>query len=225
MSPIRDAYVPRGLGRRRSCQCGACKTCKHRRYMRDYLNRPDGVKCRERDCSRRIYTKGLCNKHWQFARVQDPAVRERRREQARAYIASSADYREHRRKYKNHYRKTNLNYRISDALRARLRLALKRRSKVGSAVRDLGCSIEQFVQHLESRFTAGMSWRNWSSRGWHIDHVKPLAVFDLRKAAQLRRACHYSNLQPMWASENCSKSLQPMWARENCSKDDLSPKD
>ena len=51
-----------------------------------------------------------------------------------------------------------------------------------------------------------MSWENHSQTGWHIDHIKPLSRFDLSDREQFLEACHYSNLQPLWAEDNLSKS-------------------
>jgi hypothetical protein len=50
-----------------------------------------------------------------------------------------------------------------------------------------------------------MSWGNYGFRGWHIDHIIPLASFDLTDREQFLKACHHTNLQPMWAKENLSK--------------------
>jgi hypothetical protein len=80
-------------------------------------------------------------------------------------------------------------------LRSRLSGILKK----GSPVRDLGCSIDEFRSYLESKWKPGMNWENHSKDGWHIDHIKRLADFDLTDKEQLLRACHYTNLQPMWA--------------------------
>ena len=67
-------------------------------------------------------------------------------------------------------------------------------------------TVEQLKQHLESKFQPGMSWDNWTTDGWHIDHIKPLSSFNLNDRKQLLSACHYTNLQPLWAKDNLSKS-------------------
>jgi hypothetical protein len=77
--------------------------------------------------------------------------------------------------------------------------------KSGSAVRDLGCSFEKLKRHLESQFQPGMTWKNYGLHGWHIDHIKPLVLFDLTNRKQFLEACNYKNLQPLWAKENLSK--------------------
>ena len=100
---------------------------------------------------------------------------------------------------------TDINFKLRINLRHRLKEALKGNFKSGSAVNDLGCSIEQLKIHLESKFQEGMSWDNWSFKGWHLDHIKPLSSFDLTDRNQLLQACHYTNLQPLWAKENLSK--------------------
>jgi len=107
--------------------------------------------------------------------------------------------------YQNNRIKTNIQYKLSVRLRNRLYGALQGNFKNGSAVTDLGCSISELKTHLESKFQPGMTWDNWSFEGWHIDHIKPLASFDLTDRKQLLLACHYTNLQPLWAFDNLSK--------------------
>jgi hypothetical protein len=50
-----------------------------------------------------------------------------------------------------------------------------------------------------------MTWTNWKPDGWHIDHIKPLASFDLTDPVQFKQAVNYTNLQPLWANENRRK--------------------
>jgi len=94
-------------------------------------------------------------------------------------------------------------------LRSRLYYAVVRAQagqKSASVVDLVGCTPQQLVTHLESLFLPGMSWDNYSLHGWHIDHIKPCAAFDLTDPAQQRECFHYSNLQPLWCEENRAKS-------------------
>jgi hypothetical protein len=99
----------------------------------------------------------------------------------------------------------DLNFKLADNLRSRLSKTLRRN---GSAVRDLGCTLDELKVHLESKFQLGMTWDNWSRDGWHIDHIRPLSSFDLTDAAQFIAAVHYTNLQPLWATENRKKGAR-----------------
>jgi hypothetical protein len=99
----------------------------------------------------------------------------------------------------------DLNCRIKNTLRARLNCAIRNSQKSGSAVSDLGCSIEDFKKYFDGLFQDGMSWDNWGKKTWHIDHILPLDSFDLSDREQLLKACHYTNLRPIWAHENSEK--------------------
>lgn len=97
---------------------------------------------------------------------------------------------------------------LAARLRSRLYKIVKGDVKVGSAVRDMGCSPDFLVQYLESKFQTGMSWENYGKEigKWHIDHIVPLSSFDLTDRKQFLTACHYTNLQPLWAIDNLQKS-------------------
>jgi hypothetical protein len=59
----------------------------------------------------------------------------------------------------------------------------------------------EFVTHLQSNFKEGMTLENHGE--WHIDHIKPCAL--ATSPEELAALFHYTNLQPLWASENLSK--------------------
>ena len=108
--------------------------------------------------------------------------------------------------YKRFRHKNDIQYKLACNLRTRLRSAINGNHKSGSAVKDLGCSISELKTYLESKFLPGMTWDNWNQYGWHIDHIKPLSSFNLTDREQLLEACHYTNLQPLWATDNLSKN-------------------
>jgi|ERR1035438_4037726 hypothetical protein len=97
----------------------------------------------------------------------------------------------------------DLNFKLANRLRARLYKITKGLVKAGSAVKDLGCSIIELKEHLEQQFQKGMTWDNYGT--WHVDHIRAISKFDLTDRQQFLEACHYSNLQPLWAVENIIK--------------------
>lgn len=99
---------------------------------------------------------------------------------------------------------TKVENRLRSILRNRIWDALKGRRKPGSAVRDLGCTVSELKSHLESKFVDGMSWDSYGE--WHVDHIVPLSKFDLSDEKQFKMAVHFTNLQPLWASDNLKKS-------------------
>jgi len=52
-----------------------------------------------------------------------------------------------------------------------------------------------------------MTWKNRSNKTWHIDHIIPLSRLNKNSSNEdIKKICHYSNLQPLWAEENIKKS-------------------
>ena len=89
-------------------------------------------------------------------------------------------------------------------LRRRTLLALKGKNKSANAMILLGVNnVEKVWIHLEKSFKPGMTRKNHGK--WHIDHIKPCASFDLTKPEEQAKCFHYTNLQPLWASENLAK--------------------
>jgi hypothetical protein len=100
-------------------------------------------------------------------------------------------------------RKIDIQYHLSCILRERLNKAVNGKYKSGSSIRNLGCSIDDLKIHIEKLFLLKMNWDNYGE--WHIDHIIPLAKFDLTDPNQIKLACHYTNLQPLWAKDNLQK--------------------
>ena len=111
------------------------------------------------------------------------------------------------RRYRERIRGT-AEYRIMNCIRAAMRRVRERGfTKSNRAAKYLGCSVSQARTHIEARFLPGMSWENHGE--WHIDHIKPVAAFDLSDPAQLELVTRWDNLQPLWAKDNLAKSSKP----------------
>ena len=132
-------------------------------------------------------------------------------EKKKIYFIKSKNKRAHYIKTRYH---SNINYKLSMILRNRLRRGIKNNQKSGSAVKDLGCSIEKFKLWLEMHWQNGMSWDNYGRGGWVIDHIVPLAKFDLSDKNQLLKAVNFSNLQPLWETDNLSKGDKLEWTKD-----------
>lgn len=111
----------------------------------------------------------------------------------------------YRRNYCKKRKSNNIEYRITCNLRNRLLDALAGRNKSSATLQLLGCSASELKIYLENRFTLGMTWDNYGRNGWHIDHIIPCSVFDLKNPEQQKKCFHYTNLQPLWAIDNYAK--------------------
>jgi hypothetical protein len=139
-----------------------------------------------------------------YAERQD--VRERHSITFKKWKEKNPDYmRNYMRKYKARRLKEDVLFAIQHAIRTRLNVALRQQNASGSAVEELGCSIQEFKLHIESMFQPGMHWGNRGIGGWHLDHIIPLSFFDLSDPGQRKRACHFTNMQPLWQAENLKK--------------------
>jgi hypothetical protein len=185
-------------------QCKACKSKYSKSHNAD-------SKVNERNKSlKKIYCLNNLEKEQQYRithKVQS------RKAQKDWYLRNKGLLKEKRRIYAKIRSKHDINFKLCKNLRTRLYCALKDNLKTGSAVEDLGCSIAKLKIHLQLKFTRRpknsaqiMTWNNYEYSGWHIDHVRPLSSFDLSDPAQLKEACHYTNLQPLWSEENLRKS-------------------
>ena len=173
---------------------------------------------RERELARnKTYQEAHKEEMRAYKKQWDEENKEKNKEYQRQYYLEHLEekrvykrkhYQENKEKI-NRYNKrryhSDINYKLACSQRRRLVNALRNNQKTGSAIKDLGCSVENLRKHLENLFRPGMSWRNWGRFGWHIDHVIPLSRFALDDTEQFLQAVHYTNLQPMWANDNLSK--------------------
>lgn len=201
--------------------CSKCKTSKLKTCFSKQTSKADGLQTHCKTCKRE-YKKAwdLANAEYVRSSNSDWHAKNKCRTKATNAVWYKnnkekalhkcrqwrAKNRDHINKKAQQRHKNNIEVKVKARLRTRLHGAIRNNYKSGSAVVDLGCSVEFFKKYLESQFVEGMTWDNWSRTGWHIDHIIPLCRFDLTKRDELLIACHYTNHQPLWAKDNMSKN-------------------
>ena len=198
---------------------------------REYRNRPEiRAKVRERrrknrdtvlrwkrDSYRRNRQK-ILTRQKALKQNQSPEEKEKRLVWYRAYYASNREgirrmqkeYRRRNLKRDNLARVTKRRTNVQFALRCRIRnharkiiLRLGAFASRSHYIELLGCSLSDLASHIENKFLPGMPWENRNL--WHLDHIRPLKTIDLSDRTQLAVACHFTNLQPLWAADNLEK--------------------
>jgi len=169
-------------------------------------------KCRKCD-SIKLAAKGLCRKHYmQGYRTRVGAKEYEKKmfdnwlskgDNKEKYLVKKKElrqtpaYKERVNEYRRNKYNTDDNFRLSCIVRSHLNRV------IGGSLSEVNYSVEELKSHLESQFTEGMTWDNHGK--WHIDHIKPLASFNLTNEKDRSVAYGIDNLQPLWAKENLSK--------------------
>jgi hypothetical protein len=189
-------YPPRTEG---SKICPRCDSKKHVRDFSKNSSNKDGLDSWCKACSREA-SNTYASSHRDEAKARAHKWAKEHKDRVRLRAKES---------YHN-----NIDRKLGMLLRNRLGHLLRNRQKRGSAIRDLGCSLSKFKGYIEALFYPHprtgemMTWNNWARDGWHLDHIKPLSSFDLTDRESFLKACHYSNIQPLWAEENLSKGAR-----------------
>jgi len=171
-----------------SSECKQCEKAQKKAYQKAYRQRPE-VKAQ----------KKAYQKAYQKAYRQRPEAKAQKKAQEKAY--------------QNKRYHTDPNYKWVMNIRILTGRAYKGNIKPAPSEELLGCSSKLLQLWLVFQFKPGMTLENhgngWNGNGktqWHIDHIRPLASFDCSIESERRQACHWTNLQPLWAEDNLSKS-------------------
>jgi len=171
-----------------------CNICKQEKNMFEFAresSRADGFK---------PYCK-LC---------QNEMNREYRQDNKQKENARSKSFRQNNKekvkKYSNQYKKykyhNDVGYKLTHLARTRINHALRGKGKKDASILQyLGCSIEEYKNHITSKFLEGMSWENHGD--WEIDHIIPLA--NSSNVNEILCKFHYTNVQPLWKKDNQKK--------------------
>ena len=88
-------------------------------------------------------------------------------------------------------------------VRALISISLRAKGVCKSARTEkiLGCTLNEFITHIEKQFAKGMSWENRDE--WHLDHILPMS--SAKSESDVIALNHHTNLRPLWAADNLRK--------------------
>lgn len=111
-------------------------------------------------------------------------------------------------------RETNPLFRISDSIRSLIHSSFKNilkenGKKSKKSINILGCNLDEFYKHIESKFESWMNINNYGNpkdgifepnKTWDLDHIIPIS--SAKTEEDIIRLNHYTNLQPLCSYYN-----------------------
>jgi hypothetical protein len=192
--------------------CGGCNTVKDydNFYIRNDTNKPRG------ECKTCVYERKA---EWKIENeVRDKQTSKKYRDRPdikeknkiyQADLYKTPGHKEHKaalarisskKRYKN-----DPNYRMKKIMRARFSEMVSKDYKKCSVLKLVGCDDDHLFKWLEYQFDDNMNWDNQGDY-WHIDHIKPCALFDFSNIDDQKECFHWTNLQPLFKTDNLMKS-------------------
>lgn len=196
-----------------------CKSCRSLRNKQEYKNKKANFEKEqpdEKDCSGCGETKTLCkfdknprSKDGHTGRCKDCINKRRREKYAQKSKSQKRDLYIKNKEYYTNYRRERMKRDPAFKVRARFGTLVSRsvKERIDNSCFDyLPYSFDELLNHLEEKFTIGMSWDNYGN--WHIDHIKPQSSFnwETHKDKDFQECWALENLQPLWAADNIKKS-------------------
>lgn len=178
-----------------------------RAYVQSHLQETQAYHRAYRDKHRNRLNEQKQTRRLNFSEDQKQAKRQadaRYRDQNWEYLHSDEFKRSKNERLRKQYAEDD-SRKIEMRLRASLTQAIRiaRTKKSQSVFSLVGSSVQDLRKHIQAQFVDGMSWERFSEI--HIDHIRPCASFDLTDTEQQSACFHYTNLRPMWQTDNLSK--------------------
>jgi hypothetical protein len=201
-----------------------CKNCKNEKHKKYYINNKEKInekhkkynsenqdKIKEYNLKRKeikkIYNQNyiLSNKEYlkEYHKNYNIINKEKRNEYRKQYdIKNRKLINKKRNEKENNDPIFKFKIRVRGLIKTSFKRGKNQFKKNAKTENILGCTIEEFIIYIKSKFTKGMTLENHGE--WHLDHIIPLASATTED--EIIKLNHYTNFQPLWAKENLSKS-------------------
>ncbi len=186
--------------------CGGSEICEHNR-RKSYCKECGGTQIcehnREKSRCKECGGSQICEHNREKSKCKEcrgSQICEHNRIKSRCKDCGGSQICEHN-KIKSQCKECDPQGHLSALVSSAVRNALKSNKSMNS-IEYLGCTIEEFKEHIEKQFEEGMTWENHGE--WHIDHIIPLKYENPTLEETIERL-HWTNTQPLWASDNIAK--------------------
>ena len=150
-------------------------------------------------------TKAYRKRNPDTAKASSKKYKDNNQTKVKAY---RIDYKARKNELDKERKKTDPLYKLKANLRSGILKAFTRIKvrKNNKTVQILGCTYEQFKQHIESQFKDWMNWNNHGlyngelDYGWDVDHIEPIS--NAITEDDVIRLSHYTNLRPLCSKVN-----------------------
>ena len=169
-------------------KCKKCMDEDSKLYKNNNLE-----KTKEKNKEYRIKNFEIINQKRKIYLQNNPHIVKKRAERLKEYMKN----------YIKGYNSKPIN-KLKNALRSRVNGIMNKKYKSPRTLELLGCDYDFLIKYIEAKFSEGMTWENYGYYGWHIDHIIPLCT--AKTEEEIKKLYHYTNLQPLWAKDNLTKS-------------------
>ena len=202
----------------RCIECGGGSMCEHNRQRNSCRECGGSSICehnRQRSTCKECGGSQICEHNRIRSTCKECGggrICEHNRERSRCKECGGGSICEHNRR-KEFCKLCNHKGYLTHIIRTRVSIALKNYStrKDKKHTFEYVGSLEVIRTHLENQFENEaercghpISWENQGE--WHIDHIRPCASFNLDLEEERHKCFHYTNLQPLWGTDNMSKN-------------------
>jgi hypothetical protein len=184
--------------------CSNCKVEKELTEFYKHTQTKDGLFGRCKLCGYTYHKEYRLNNKKNLNEKRKIYRENNKEKQKEYYLKNKIKINDYTKKYFKDRKLIDSIFKLRCNISTLISLSIKKNNhkKNSKSSKILGCSIEEFKQHIEKQFTKGMTWAN--SGEWHLDHIYPVSL--AKDEEELIRLNHYTNFQPLWAKENKQKS-------------------